>query len=126
MDLQKNTEAKLQDHLAKGNSIYVSVTGLSFKKPWHFFMFVVHAVPSKIQSDKAEGNLFSETKTIGGVRHKCWPFSILVPIEKPFQRFLGFLLAKLLGISSTKHRLGNPRWSSGDCMVETMPIQVQL
>jgi len=59
----------LRRHLAEGKKIYVSVTGLSLKQPWHIFQFIRNAVPSKIQSDKSEGNLFSETRNLKGVKH---------------------------------------------------------
>jgi hypothetical protein len=60
---------KVREFLASEGKVYVSVTGLSFQKPWYFFHFWWYAVRSKIQSDKAPGNLFSEARRLEGVQH---------------------------------------------------------
>ena len=49
--------------------IYVSITGLRLKKPWHILPFYLHAIPAFMQAQKAEGNIFSETKKINGIHH---------------------------------------------------------
>ena len=48
---------------------YVSVTGLTLKTNLYYPRFMYHAVPSMIQAQKADGNLFAETKTIKGCHH---------------------------------------------------------
>lgn len=48
---------------------YVSITGLTLKTNLYYPRFMYHAVPSSIQAQKAEGNLFVETKSIRGCHH---------------------------------------------------------
>ncbi len=49
--------------------VYVSVTGLRLKKPWHFFRFVLLAVPSKAQAERSDGNLLTKVRYIKGTHH---------------------------------------------------------
>lgn len=60
---------KIQEALSKNGSVYVSVTGLRIKGPLAFFGFWRHAIPSKMQADKAPGLLFLELKTIDRFHH---------------------------------------------------------
>jgi hypothetical protein len=48
---------------------YVSITGLKPKNFLAYFLFWLHAIPSKIQADSAPGILFSEVKTINQIQH---------------------------------------------------------
>jgi hypothetical protein len=61
--------SKIQAAIAATGSIYVSVTGLLPHSFWHELRFWWYAVPSKMQSDSAEGCLFSDVKTQDGVHH---------------------------------------------------------
>ena len=49
--------------------VYVSITGLRLKRPWHIFRFYRHAVPSFREARSAKGNQKAEVKTINGVHH---------------------------------------------------------
>lgn len=48
---------------------YVSITGLKPKGFFAGFRFLWHAIPSKMQADKAEGLLFSGVRKINGIQH---------------------------------------------------------
>lgn len=48
---------------------YVSITGLRPKGVFGFFLFWRHAIPSKIQVDKAPGLISSAVKRINGIEH---------------------------------------------------------
>ena len=61
--------SKIQEAISKTRSIYVSVTGLKLRGPLAFFGFWRHAIPSKIQADKAPGLLFLDLKTVNGFHH---------------------------------------------------------
>ena len=61
--------SKVQDWLSQGQEVYISITGLQVKKPWQIFAFFWHAIPSKRQAERAEGNLSVAVKTINGVHH---------------------------------------------------------
>ena len=50
-------------------TVYVSITGLRLKRPWHWLRFAWHAVPTFREAQRAPGNLGAEARTIGGVRH---------------------------------------------------------
>lgn len=50
-------------------TVYVSITGLTLKKPWHVFRFYRHAASSLRQAKRANGNLRTEVQTINGVHH---------------------------------------------------------
>ena len=52
-----------------GDSVYVSITGLRLKRPWHAVRFFWHAMRSLRQARRAAGNLRAETRTINGVHH---------------------------------------------------------
>lgn len=49
--------------------VYVSITGLKLKRPWHVLRFYRHAGPSLRQARRAEGNLSTDVKIIDGVHH---------------------------------------------------------
>lgn len=49
--------------------MYVSITGLKLKSPWHLLRFYWHAVPSLRQARMAPGNLSADVKTINGIYH---------------------------------------------------------
>jgi len=54
---------------ASSGTVYVSITGLRLKRPWHVFRFYRHAIPSLRQANDAPGNLRTEVRTINGVHH---------------------------------------------------------
>ena len=49
--------------------VYVSITGLKLRRPWHIFSFYLHATLSFRQARRAAGNLRSEARSIHGVHH---------------------------------------------------------
>ncbi len=49
--------------------VYVSITGLRLKAPWHAPRFWWHAVRSMVEARQADGNLSAETRSIGDVHH---------------------------------------------------------
>ena len=49
--------------------VYVSLTGLKIKRPWHIFNFVWYAIPSFAQARRAKGNLFSAVGNYDGMKH---------------------------------------------------------
>ena len=48
---------------------YVSVTGLQLKSILYYPRFIIHAVPSSIQAEKAEGNVIAKTMARNGIQH---------------------------------------------------------
>lgn len=48
---------------------YVSITGLKPKGFFGFFLFWRHAIPSKIQADRASGILYSDVRQINDIQH---------------------------------------------------------
>ena len=48
---------------------YVSITGLKAKGLFSFLVFLRHAVPSKIQAERADGILYVGVKKIAGIQH---------------------------------------------------------
>ncbi len=58
-------ELKAQD----AGQLYISITGLRLKRPWHALRFWRHAIPAMRQARQAPGNLQARAKTIAGVRH---------------------------------------------------------
>ena len=60
---------QLEARLKNEGLVYISVTGLSLKRPWHLIPFLRYAIPSKMQAEAAEGNLFVATRHIKGVNH---------------------------------------------------------
>ena len=51
------------------DTVYVSITGLRLKRPWHIFAFTWHATKSFRQVQQAKGLISADAKTIAGVRH---------------------------------------------------------
>lgn len=49
--------------------VYVSITGLRVKSPFHAPRFWWHAVASMQQARRADGNMLAEARTIKGVQH---------------------------------------------------------
>ena len=49
--------------------VYVSITGLRLKTPFHAAWFWWHAIRSMMQAQAAPGNLRAEARAIGGVQH---------------------------------------------------------
>ncbi len=49
--------------------MYVSITGLRLKQPWHRLRFYWHAMRSMLSAQGFEGNLFVDTRVINGVHH---------------------------------------------------------
>ncbi len=64
--------------------VYVSITGLRLRSPWHIFRFFRHAALSLRQARRAPGNLHTDVKTINGVRHTITVWED----EKAMRRFL--------------------------------------
>jgi hypothetical protein len=60
---------KLEQWKKAGKSFYISITGLQPKSIWKYLHFFRHAIPSRAQAIKAEGNLFVGVKTINGIQH---------------------------------------------------------
>ena len=55
---------------AETNSqVYVSITGLRLKRPWHLMSFYALALPAMSQALAAKGNISAQTRTINGVHH---------------------------------------------------------
>lgn len=61
--------SKLTEFMKSGRPFYVSITGLKPKGFWAYLLFFRHAIPSKIQADRAAGLLFSEVRRIDGIEH---------------------------------------------------------
>ena len=55
--------------LSKNGKVYVSITGLKVKSLWRYVLFFFHAVPSKIQADRAPGILQVGIRRINGIEH---------------------------------------------------------
>jgi quinol monooxygenase YgiN len=51
------------------SNVYVSITGLRIKKPWHFFSFLWHTRRSLRQARTTPGNLQATVRRINGVFH---------------------------------------------------------
>jgi quinol monooxygenase YgiN len=49
--------------------VYVSITGLRLKAPWHAPRFWWHAIRSMVEARQAQGNISAETRSIQGVHH---------------------------------------------------------
>ena len=52
-----------------GDKVYVSITGLTLKSPFHAVMFMWHASQSHAQAVAAPGNISTQTRTVDGVHH---------------------------------------------------------
>ena len=52
-----------------GGRLYISITGLRLKRPWHHFRFWWLAIATMREAQQAPGNLQAAAKTIAGVRH---------------------------------------------------------
>ena len=50
-------------------NVYVSVTGLTLRRPWHVFRFYSYAIPAFRQAQASKGNLKAEVRSVGRVRH---------------------------------------------------------
>jgi hypothetical protein len=61
--------SRIHEAVTKNGSVYISVTGLKIKGPLAFFSFWRHAIPSKIQADRAPGMLFLSMKEVSGYHH---------------------------------------------------------
>lgn len=51
------------------DTVYVSITGLQLKRPWHAPVFWRHAVASMSQAQRADGCLSADARKINGVHH---------------------------------------------------------
>jgi hypothetical protein len=60
---------RLSQWQSEGKYFYVSITGLRPKGIFAALFFWRHAIPSKIQAEKATGVLFVGVKTINGIHH---------------------------------------------------------
>jgi quinol monooxygenase YgiN len=49
--------------------VYVSITGLRIRRPWHAPQFWFHAIRSMAQARSAPGNILAETRRVNGVHH---------------------------------------------------------
>lgn len=70
MDGARRNAGKVSDqgHTA-GAVVYVSITGLRLKSPFHAVWFWWHAIRSMLQAQGAPGNLRAEARAINGVQH---------------------------------------------------------
>jgi hypothetical protein len=59
----------IQEALAKNGSVYISITGLKINGLLSIFGFWRHAIPSKIQADKAPGLILVDLKKVGHFHH---------------------------------------------------------
>lgn len=50
-------------------TVYVSITGLRLKSPFHAAWFWWHAIRSMVQAQRAPGNLRADARAINGVQH---------------------------------------------------------
>lgn len=55
--------------VVSAQKVYISITGLRLKSPWHGPRFWWHAVRSMQQARSALGSIRAETRTINGVHH---------------------------------------------------------
>lgn len=70
MDGARRNPGEMSDEpSASGPVVYVSITGLRLKSPFHAAWFWWHAIRSMMQAQGAPGNLRSEARSIGGVQH---------------------------------------------------------
>ena len=60
---------KFKNWMNSGKQFYVSITGLKPRGLVSFFIFLRHAIPSKIQAEQAPGNLYVAVKRINGIHH---------------------------------------------------------
>ena len=51
------------------DEVYVSITGLLLKRPWHAPRLLWHATRSMTQARRSAGNLRAEARTVAGVHH---------------------------------------------------------
>ena len=51
------------------SNMYISITGLTPKSPFHVILFWFHAIRSFRQAQQAPGNLYCATRKINGVYH---------------------------------------------------------
>ena len=95
--------------------MYVSVTGLELKSPWQLPRFYWHAVRALRQAKRAPGNLHSDVKTVGRVRHTltAWrdrqamcAFRYSDPHRSAIAAFGSFATGKTCGFESD----GLPSW----------------
>ena len=56
-------------NMTERQTVYVSITGLRIKRPWHTARFMWHAVRSMGQAKGADGNVSAESRTIDSVHH---------------------------------------------------------
>lgn len=49
--------------------VYVSITGLNIRRPWHLPVFWRHAIAAMAQARNADGCLDAAARTIDGVHH---------------------------------------------------------
>jgi hypothetical protein len=61
--------SKLDEFRALGRPIYVSITGLKPRSFLKVFLFWRHAIPSKMQADRAPGVLYVGVRNINGIQH---------------------------------------------------------
>ena len=66
------------------SELYVSITGLTVRKPWHIVSFFWHSMRSLRQARRAPGNLRAEVRKINGVYHTLTQWED----EKAMRRFL--------------------------------------
>ena len=91
--------------------VYVAITGLKLKRPWHIVRFYWHALPSFRQAKKARGNLRSEARTINGVRHTLtvWESEAVMceflyagPHKKAMRAFASIASGKAIGFEADR------------------------
>lgn len=60
---------ELEQRLATGRPVWISITGLRLKRFWYLPVFLRYALPSLRQAESAPGCLLAEAKRINGVFH---------------------------------------------------------
>ncbi len=60
---------RIEEFLKSGRPFYVSITGLKPRGLWSYILFLRHAIPSKVQADRAPGLLWSGVRRIDGIEH---------------------------------------------------------
>ncbi len=65
-------------------TVYVSITGLRMKSPWHALRFWWHAVPSMVQAQRTPGCLSASARRINGIQHTLTVWED----ERAMRRFL--------------------------------------
>lgn len=66
---RRNTGEMSDEPRVAAPVVYVSITGLRLKSPFHAAWFWWHAIRSMMQAHGAPGNLHADARAINGVQH---------------------------------------------------------